>query len=403
MMARVRRRGRPRLPLLGFCVLLAAVTFPANAAAPVGQAEPAVSREALLEAIGHLGDLDFTSRMTASRTVRRAERNMAVPALIEAVSSHADGYVRFRALVLLSGFNDPRARDVMLDAMADANDRLREVAYAYFEANPEPGLATTLLERLDRELSEFVRPRLVRALAAHGDDARVQEALKREALSGEDFFRSAVIEALGEHGALYALPQLVEVVGLDGPLRDDAALALGRLGDPRVLPTLAELQRVVPREEQPALAAAICLLGVNCASHRRFLIKTLAFAIDHVGFQDLVRAAASSLAALAARGDREALAALIDAGIPARDPYRSPIALALGAVVLKDPALSLETVEAAADPAGVVELMRDAFDMLEEDFAEERFFVTIRAAYWQAPEGSPRRAAVERLVRELEF
>ena len=32
--------------------------------------------------------------------------------------------------------------------------------------------------------------------------------------------------------------------------------------------------------------------------------------------------------------------------------------------------------------------------MLEEDFEEERFFVTVRRAYWQAPAGSPARAVV---------
>ena len=48
--------------------------------------------------------------------------------------------MRFRALVLLSGFNDPRTRDVMAAAIADKNDRLRTVAYAYFEHNPDKAI-----------------------------------------------------------------------------------------------------------------------------------------------------------------------------------------------------------------------------------------------------------------------
>ena len=76
-------------------------------------------------------------RRPARSAARRAAQ--AVPALIEAVAGHADGYVRFRALVLLSGFNDPRARDVMSTSLDDPNDRLRAVAYAYFEHNPERG------------------------------------------------------------------------------------------------------------------------------------------------------------------------------------------------------------------------------------------------------------------------
>jgi hypothetical protein len=49
------------------------------------------------------------------------------------------------------------------------------------------------------------------------------------------------------------------------------------------------------------------------------------------------------------------------------------------------------------------ELLREAFDMFEEDFEEERFYVTVRRAYWQAPEGSPRRQAAEALIKGLEF
>ncbi len=41
--------------------------------------------------------------------------------------------------------------------------------------------------------------------------------------------------------------------------------------------------------------------------------------------------------------------------------------------------------------------------MLEEDFEEERFFVTVRRAYWQAPAGSPARTVCETLIRKLEF
>ena len=114
-----------------------------------------------------------------------------------AVTSHADGYVRFRALVLLAGIGDPRTRDVMIPAIDDANDRLREVAYAWLEWNPEPPLAPKLIAKLETEVSEFVRPSLVRALAALGADPKVRAALLKDVSRGEDVFRSAVIEALG--------------------------------------------------------------------------------------------------------------------------------------------------------------------------------------------------------------
>jgi hypothetical protein len=141
--------------------------------------EPAVTQPVLAAAIDKLGDLDFTTRMRAGRTVRRADPAMAGPALQRAVAGHKDGYVRFRALVLLSGFNAPGTRDVMLSAMGDVNDRLRTVAYAHFEHNPDTSVLPRLLAAADKEDSEFVRPALMRALAAHGSDPRVRETMRK--------------------------------------------------------------------------------------------------------------------------------------------------------------------------------------------------------------------------------
>ena len=193
----------------------------------------------LRAAIDKLGSVDFPVRTAAARTVRRAPAAVAVPALMQAVTEHADGFVRFRALVLLSGFNDPRSRDVMIEALASPNDRLRTVAYAYFEHAADPSILPRLLEPLSREESEFVRPALLRAVAAYGADPRARAAMKTYVMKGQDFFRSGVIEALGDYKAAYALPMLLEIVKLDGPLQDDAAIAIGKLGDTTALATLA--------------------------------------------------------------------------------------------------------------------------------------------------------------------
>ena len=71
----------------------------------------------LQAAIDKLGDLDYATRTAASRTVRRTAAAQAVPALLQAVAEHADGYVRYRALVLLTGFNDPRTKDAMRESL----------------------------------------------------------------------------------------------------------------------------------------------------------------------------------------------------------------------------------------------------------------------------------------------
>ena len=96
--------------------------------------------------------------------------------------------------------------------------------------------------------------------------------------------------------------------------RPDAAIALGKIGEKSSLATLAEIQRTAPRESQPAIAAAICLLGVNCESHEPYLANTLRFAIATIGYQELVRGSAAGLASLAVTGREAAAAELIRQG-----------------------------------------------------------------------------------------
>jgi HEAT repeat protein len=363
----------------------------------------AVTADQLASAIDRLGAFDDKERTTASRTVRRAAPALAVPALMRAVQQHADQYVRFRALVVLSGFNDARTGDVMARALDDRNDRLRTVAYAYFEHHPDPAILPRLLKALDSEEGQFVRPALTRALAASAQDPRARDALVKLVMSGQDLFRSAVIEAVGDYHVAAAFDALMQVAKQDGPLQEDAVFALGKLGDKRALDVLAALQRTAPRVRQPAIAAAICLLGVNCGSHQRYLEETLAFAVKTIGFQDLLRASARGLGALGVAGREDAVAFLVDTGAPARDPARAPIALAFGTVALRNTPLALKLLDARADLHDAALLLRDAFDMLEEDYAEERFFATVRRAYWAAAPASPERKVADALIQVLEF
>ena len=362
-----------------------------------------VSAAQVQAAIDQLGSVDFPVRSSAARTVRRADAAIAVPALLLAVKQHKDEYVRFRALVVLSGFNDPRTRDVMVSAIADKNDRMRTVAYGYFERTPDKAIAARLLQQLKVEQSEFVRPALTRALAAYGDDPAVRPVMEGLVMQGQAFFRSVVIEALGDHRGAYAVKSIVGVAKTEGPLQDDAALALGKIGDKSVLPVLAGLQRTAPRESQPGIAAAICLLGVNCASHQPYIVESLRFAIAKIGFQPLLRSSASALAVLAVAGREEALAELVTQGATTEDPVRAPIVLAVGTVALRNTPLLLKVLETEALRTPAIDLLREAFDMLEEDFDEERFFATVRRTYWQSPAGSAPRAVADTLVRRLEF
>jgi HEAT repeat protein len=373
--------------------------FPPQRSSP----SPSQPRMTVADAVKHLGDLDYTTRARAASSLRRRPAPEVVPALLEALEKNTDGYVRFRVLVLLSAFNHPRIPDVMRQATYDPNDRLRDVGYAYFEGHPNPSMLGPFLEALDRETSEFVRPALVRAIAALATEPRARDAMLREVMRGQDFFRSAVIEALGDHKASYAVDALIAIAQLEGPLQDDAALALGKVGDKKALPVLAGLQRTAPKDAQPAIAAAICLLGVNCEAHRGFLIRSLTFGEDTAGFQSLVRSAAGALAPIAATGDREAASALIDVGIPSQDPARAPIALASATFSVKNPSLLIALLEGRADRRSALSLVAEGFDMLEEDYLEEQFFAAVRKAYWAAPERSATRATAQEIIGALDF
>ena len=403
----------PRLGVLCFlCVLgLGVREVPAQGPQEPG-APQAVAQKELQAAIDKLGDLDYDTRTSASRTVRRTESMQAVPALLQAVAEHRDGYVRYRALVLLTGFNDPRTNDAIRESLKSPNDRLRTVAYSYLEHHPNRAMLPELLAALNTELAEFVRPALIRALAAAGDDPRVQNVLVRETTRGEDFFRSAVIEALGDYKAGYAFDVLAKVAVLEGPLQDDAALALGKIGDKRALEILAGLQRSAPRASQPTIAAAICLLGVNCESHENYLIQTLRFADTNPGFQELLRGTASGLGALGVAGHDDVITPLLQVGIPSRDPVRAPIALALATIALRNTPVMLTFLEKNRMPAsnqpvyeerGVLNLLAEGFDMLEEDLDKERFFALVRRTYWQSAEKSTARTLMQRLIGELAF
>jgi HEAT repeat protein len=359
--------------------------------------------EQIRAAIDKLADVDYATRMAAGRTLRRAPSTHVAPALLQAVSEHADGFVRFKALTLLTGFNDPRTADAMEAAMVSPNDRLREVAYAYFEQNPRPALAPRMIAALDKEEGEFVRPALVRALAALPQDPKVAGLLIRDAARGLDFFRSTVIEAIGDYKIAAAIPRLNEIAKIDGPLQDDAATALGKIGDKSALATLAAMQQSAPKETQPAIAAAICLLGTNCAAHIGYLEKTLAFADTYPGYQELLRGAAAGLGHIARQGNEDALRILFDVGIPSQDPVRAPVTLAIGLVALRNTPLLMKTLQARPDQAGAIGLVAEAFDMLEEDLEEERFFVYVRQAYWAAADGSAMRKLCEQLINKLDF
>ena len=363
----------------------------------VAQEEPATD---LKRSIDSLSAFDHGTRMNAARVVRRAAPAGAAPALVQAVRGHSDQFVRYRALVLLTAFNDRGTPDLMRSLLTDRNDRVRETAYRWFERHPDPGLTETLLAALNTEQAEFVRPALIRAVAVLPSDERVQRALTTEAGRGLDFFRSAVIEALGEHRATYAVQTIASVAAADGPLQDDAVLALGRIGDRRAALTLASLTNA-PQEVTPALQAAQCLLGDSCEARIGWLTQA---ARSPAARPETARAAVAALGAVASQGNSTAVDALMELENEGAR-LRLDVAFALSALALRRPGDIIIWLGRAPDDvrARAIDLLRDGFERLEEDFAEEQVFAVARAAYWNAAEGSAMRTLTATLIDTLEF
>lgn len=389
-----------RAPLAHVTRLLAgaALVLGLTVSDAVAQSAPAAAE--LETYIASLSSLDFPTRMNAARMIRRTPAAEAVPALAQAVAGHPDEFVRYRALIVLSSFNDRATAGLVRGVLTDRNDRLREVAYKWLEANPDPGLASTLMASLQTERNEFVRPALVGALAALGDNPQVQRALLAEVSRGLDFFRSAVIDGLGRHRAAYAIDAIAAVALLEGPLQDDAILALGRIGGARATAALAKIGTPAA-DLTPAIRGAQCLAGDRCDA----AIAWLSDAAGAAGASAaVVRAAVTALAAIAASRSDAATAALV--GLAGRGPaVRDQVRLGLATVAVRSPDHVIGWMDRAPAPARIAAtaLLKEGFEDLEEDFGEEQFFAAARAAYWNADEGTTARALAATLIQALDF
>lgn len=392
---RIRSSARQGPSRAGRALAAAALTL---VALPVA-AQPAAAPADLTSRIASLSSLDYPTRMNAARQIRREPAAPAVAALRAAVAKHPDEFVRYRAFVLLSAFNDRATADVVPALLRDRNDRLREAAYKWLETHPDPAMTSTLLAALQTELAEFVRPALVAALAAVDDTPQVQRALIVEANRGVDFFRSAVIDALGRHRATYAADTIADVAKLEGPLQDDALLALGRIGGTRARSVLTEFAKAPPAL-LAIIHAARCLSGEPCEA----LIKAIADAAGSSTSLGTVRAAAGALSAIASDGKEMGTSTLVTLG-ERGGALRDEAALGLAAAAVRNPSHVIKWLETAPEAVRgpALELLKVGFEDLEEDFGKEQFYAAARASYWAAGEGSAGRTLAATIIQQLDF
>ena len=127
------------------------------------------------------------------------------------------------------------------------------------------------------------------------------------------------------------------------------------------------------------------------------------------GSPELLRGAATAASVLAMSGRdgtmevTAPLNALFDIGIAASGEARGPIALALGTVALRSPQRVQTVLGTRDDLEGSLFLLRDAFDMLDEDMSEERFYMLLRAGYWSEAMTDRERYVFQVAMQVLEF
>ena len=106
--------------------LAAALTCAALVTAAAQERGPQeLTPDAIKSSVDALGNLDFPTRMNAARALRRAPPAAVAPMLIEAVQSHNDQFVRFRALVLLTAFNDNALITYLATLVPDFSESLK--------------------------------------------------------------------------------------------------------------------------------------------------------------------------------------------------------------------------------------------------------------------------------------
>jgi hypothetical protein len=81
------------------------------------------------------------------------------------------------------------------------------------------------------------------------------------------------------------------------------------------------------------------------------------------------------------------------------------VALRISTVALRRPPIVLDWFDSAPQPSrdAALVLLKDGFDSLDDDYAEEQFFAATRAMYWQATDASPTRTVTAAIIQRLEF
>ena len=267
------------------------------------------------------------TRTNASRTVRRTPNAQAVPALLQAASEHADGYVRYRALVLLTGFNDPRTKDAMRESLGEP-ERSGCAPWPTVSSSTIPiaRCVPQFMTALDKEQAE-IRPSRAGACACGDRDrhARRRHGSCPSGAAARGVSRRGLLPQRRHRGAR-RLQGAVCVRRADrgrqarrSPCRTMRRWRSGRLATNARSTRSPACSALRPDRRSPRSRAAICLLGVNCeiapelSGRHTSRLRTRIRASRNCCVAPPPVSACSALA-----GRAEAAQALVDLGVPSR-------------------------------------------------------------------------------------
>lgn len=292
-----------------------------------------------------------TRESEAQRDRRLAEVEQVVqkavlPALRDLTGS-SDSSVRAAAIVALAKLNDVETVDRARELLSDGHREVRQAAmlslgvldagrarYALMSIGADAGYGRKLMDRTSLSSEERGVALLSAALRGGGDAALLLDEILSPGSGATLQLLAASCEAAGLGGGVDAIPRLSEVA-LDGSrpefIRSSALSALGRLGDPSVVPVLIsalDQGGLEPRR------AAVVALGLCAHGEHSFAVDRLVSVLRQDRDASTRHFAAISLGRL---GGEQARAALLAAAKDASTDMRPWVALGLGLCERRQP------------------------------------------------------------------
>lgn len=287
------------------------------------------------------GQVRETDEQRALRMAQVAQviEQAVLPALRELTGS-SDAGVRAASVVALAKLADAQCVDIARAMLTDGHRDVRKAAmlalgllesgrarYALMSIGSDASFGRKLLERTSVNMEERGTALLAASLSDRRDSSQVLESILDDAVDSTFQLLASGCEAAGLGQAAEIIPQLSAIaLDRDRPefVRSAAVSALGRLGDPSVVPVLLE---VLDQNDLEPARAAVVALGLTTHAGNSWAIDRLVAILNKGRDASARHFAAVSLGRL---GGEQARVALTSALRDASTDMRPWVALGLG-------------------------------------------------------------------------